>query len=334
MVTNYLEKRTIRNFKLGQTIFGQGDPGHSMYIIIAGHVEVSIFTNDKKIILARLKQGDIFGEMALFGDKVRSATVLAETDVIAHEINRVMFNKQLEVLPKMMKTFFSILVERLKDSNKRQGAGGADDIHRQIIWLLSQALETEAEEHMDSKYIYFNKTATDISFATNVDQKTIEKIMIAITATDLASSKTGDTHERVFLVGELELFKKYATYSREKYFQSRKTKLNQTAFYQPLDKKEKEVLYLLERFTARMVQGETAVREDIFRAQLELQSDKEFKYYVEVLRNLSASRVIKYTMNEDKIKFMEVNKEKMWEKLEGEELISKFEAYDVEIAGF
>jgi len=64
-----------RLYQDGEIIFRQGDPGDCMYIIQLGQVEVMQRKGDKEFCLGVLGKGDFFGEMALFGQAVRSATV-------------------------------------------------------------------------------------------------------------------------------------------------------------------------------------------------------------------------------------------------------------------
>jgi CRP/FNR family cyclic AMP-dependent transcriptional regulator len=64
-----------------ETIICQGDVGSSMYVIQEGEVEVVRLHDGKAVRLAVLGQGDIFGELSLFGNDKRSATVRALGDV-------------------------------------------------------------------------------------------------------------------------------------------------------------------------------------------------------------------------------------------------------------
>ena len=61
----------------GEDIVKQGDNGDCMYVIQSGQVEVLKETDGKTVRLAVRREGDFFGEMALFEHKVRMATVRA-----------------------------------------------------------------------------------------------------------------------------------------------------------------------------------------------------------------------------------------------------------------
>ena len=70
-----------RQFNAGETIIRQGDIGDCMYVIQSGEVEVVQRAGDQEILLGTLTAGDFFGEMAVFEQEVRSATVRALNEV-------------------------------------------------------------------------------------------------------------------------------------------------------------------------------------------------------------------------------------------------------------
>ena len=61
-------RQQIKKYEPGEYIFREGDTGSEVYIIQSGTVEVVKGLEDSEVVLAALKKGEFFGEMALFGD--------------------------------------------------------------------------------------------------------------------------------------------------------------------------------------------------------------------------------------------------------------------------
>ncbi len=83
-------------YRDGDTIIHQGDVGNSMYVIQEGEVEVVRSENGKTVRLAVLGQGDIFGELSLFGNDKRSATVRALGKVRIITIDKKIFLSRIQ----------------------------------------------------------------------------------------------------------------------------------------------------------------------------------------------------------------------------------------------
>ena len=71
----------IKEYRKGKTIVRQGTHGTSAFLIKKGTVEVFLTDADgNKKVLAKLKENDLFGEMAMISNDARSASVIALED--------------------------------------------------------------------------------------------------------------------------------------------------------------------------------------------------------------------------------------------------------------
>ena len=67
-----------RRFRRGEIIFHAGDPGDALFIIVSGEVKIALPSEEgDEAILAILRPGDVFGELALLDGAPRSATASA-----------------------------------------------------------------------------------------------------------------------------------------------------------------------------------------------------------------------------------------------------------------
>jgi CRP-like cAMP-binding protein len=104
-------------YRNGDTIVHQGDAGDCMYVIQAGEVEVVRSQNGSAVRLAVLGQGDIFGELSLFGNDKRTATVRALGDARIMTVDKNIFLRRIQEDLTLAFRIFQTMAARLNDMN-------------------------------------------------------------------------------------------------------------------------------------------------------------------------------------------------------------------------
>ena len=110
-----------RALKKSEVLFREGDKGDEMFLIREGTVVISKPVLGRvEQVLARLGPGDFFGEMTLFDQAPRSATVQAETKVLLLCLDRESLHQFIEISPRAAAAFFFQMVQvfttRLRES--------------------------------------------------------------------------------------------------------------------------------------------------------------------------------------------------------------------------
>lgn len=141
----------VKTFKKGDVVFEEGDKTKELYIISSGEVEVVKHILDEEVILARLDAGEFFGEMAIFGDEPRSATVRAISDLETIIISEEYFIGQLGNLPNWFGNMVEMLIERIREMDKKiisQFKYGLGYSILQLLYYISELYGTHTENQL------------------------------------------------------------------------------------------------------------------------------------------------------------------------------------------
>lgn len=106
-------------FPAGETIFEAGDPGHCLYLVLAGSVRVAVAGRDHQAeTLDTFHAGDFFGEMALIDHSPRSATATAVESCLLALLDEEGFGLLMHGAPgEFSMNFMRAVVGRLRHSN-------------------------------------------------------------------------------------------------------------------------------------------------------------------------------------------------------------------------
>jgi CRP/FNR family transcriptional regulator, cyclic AMP receptor protein len=110
---SFQETPTIQRYSDGDIIVSEGIVSNNAYVIFEGKVNVTKKVDKKSILINTLNKGEVFGEMGLISQSVRSASVVAVGNVTIGVIDREQFEAIVSKLPDDARAIVKALVERL-----------------------------------------------------------------------------------------------------------------------------------------------------------------------------------------------------------------------------
>lgn len=149
MLDSLANRLRRRRFRRGEVIFHQGDPGDSLHIVASGAVKILLPSAEgEEAIIATLRPGDFFGELALLDGAPRSATAAALEASETLVLPRAVFAEVLNLLPGLRDALLSALAHEL-----RRLTGHVEELHfldlagRLAMRLTRLARETRPDAH-------------------------------------------------------------------------------------------------------------------------------------------------------------------------------------------
>ncbi|HUJ26072.1 MAG TPA: DUF1003 domain-containing protein [Myxococcales bacterium] len=128
-----------RRFRSGETVFNKGDRGNALFCVLAGKVTIYLPPegNADRVDLKEVNEGEHFGELALFDEKPRSASVEAKTDCVLLELDREVFISDIVRSESAVLAILSEMAVRLRDTNAMLSQRAARDVVKEFEESLS-----------------------------------------------------------------------------------------------------------------------------------------------------------------------------------------------------
>jgi len=152
-----------RSFAAGQVVFREGDSSDTCYVVREGRVRaIRTHRDGRTLTLARFGRGDIFGELALFEDERRSATVEAieptsVVGVLGPDMRRLL-SEHAEISARLV----IALGRRLRETNERLTRQSFQTVQSRVAVVLSQLVQQALAEGVDGDVMV---TATQADLA-------------------------------------------------------------------------------------------------------------------------------------------------------------------------
>ena len=157
---NTIEKR----FKKKDMIFLPGDQGDNVYLLKAGVVKISKYSdNGKEIILGMVNPGEIFGEMALIEKGPRDHVAEALMDSYVCIIHRNNFNRYLQHNPEMSLRLTKIFGLKFKTLGQKVEDLVFRNVYQRLATLILHLHDAYGYQKNDKTYIYIKLTHYDIA---------------------------------------------------------------------------------------------------------------------------------------------------------------------------
>jgi CRP-like cAMP-binding protein len=153
-----------RSFAAQQVIFREGDESDTCYIVRSGHARaMREHVDGRSLALAHFGPGDIFGELAMFDDERRSATVETLDAVDAIAIAGSDMRRLLRQHPDIAVKLVIALGRRLRDANERLTRQSFQTVQSRVAVVLDGLVRQAQSEGAGAGDVLVTITQADIA---------------------------------------------------------------------------------------------------------------------------------------------------------------------------
>ncbi len=172
---------TARDIEAGEVLFEEGDEGETFYIVDTGEVEI----RKESRTLAVLREGQMFGEMALFEEEKRSATAIATRKTSVHAIRNDDFRAFLFEHPEPGARLLFETVQEMSRRLRRTSeylttvyetgriVGGGLDLHEMTERILRRVLD-DVKEAAGGTIALYNAFVESYEIASQLESSTLD----------------------------------------------------------------------------------------------------------------------------------------------------------------
>jgi CRP/FNR family cyclic AMP-dependent transcriptional regulator len=153
-----------RRFQAGQVVFREGDSSDTCYVVSSGHARATrSHTDGRSITLATFGPGDFFGELAMFDDERRSATVEAIDDVEACAILGGDMRRLLREHPDIAVKLVTTLGRRLRAANERLARQSFQTVQSRVAQVVARLVSDAQHEGAPGHEVPLKVTQSEIA---------------------------------------------------------------------------------------------------------------------------------------------------------------------------
>ena len=135
-----------RRFESGAVVMSENEVGNAMYLIMKGRIKVSIFgENGREVTLAFLRQGGCFGEVAMFGERQRTAHCVAVEATVLLAVSRDDLLRHVARFPGTAMCLLGQMAKRLRRADRAIAELALCDVNERLVNRLVELAVDEGE---------------------------------------------------------------------------------------------------------------------------------------------------------------------------------------------
>lgn len=191
-LTKLAEVAVPRTYDTGEVVFRAGDEGSTCYIVRSGSVKVTRRNTDgRAITLAELRQGQIFGELALFDGETRSATVEALEPATVVALLSGDVRRTLSQHPEIAVKMLAGLADRLRDANERLARQSFQTVAGRVANALMGQVAARQAEGAGEHDVLVAMTQADIAQLSGASRESASRFLATLERAGLVTCGRG-----------------------------------------------------------------------------------------------------------------------------------------------
>jgi CRP/FNR family transcriptional regulator len=181
-----------RRFDAHRVIFREGDSSDTCYVVRSGHARAVLEHLDgRTITLAHFGPGDIFGELAMFDDERRSATVETLDEVHAVAVLGSDMRRLLRDHPDLAVKLVISLGRRLREANDRLTRQSFQTVQSRVAVVLSELVEQARQEGAGERDVLVTITQADVAQLAGSSRESASRFLAVLERAGLVTQGRG-----------------------------------------------------------------------------------------------------------------------------------------------
>lgn len=181
-----------RTFQGGEAIFHEGDESDTCYVVRSGHVRaVREHSDGRTLTLATLGPGEIFGELAIFDEERRSATVEALDDLEVVAILAADMRRMLRRHPDIAVKLLAALSRRLRETNERLTRQSFQTVQSRVAHVLAEMVATARSEGAPERDVLITATQSDLAQLAGSSRESASRFLAVLERAGLITQGRG-----------------------------------------------------------------------------------------------------------------------------------------------